>query len=92
MIFEWYKIFNLTEFTALGLVSKSYTPTLEDIGEEEFLVVKGNTTSVIFRDVMLPIKFNGDNPTSREGDEGTYGVLLKESTQDVYVGIAVDEE
>jgi hypothetical protein len=39
---------------------------------------------------MLPIEFDGDNPTVREGDDGTYGVYLKNGT-DVWVGIAVEE-
>lgn len=90
MIFDWYNIFNLDEFLSFGLISKSYFPTLEGIGDEEILVVKSNLTSVIFRDVMLPIQFNGDNPIVREGDDGTYAVYIKENN-DVYVGIEVDE-
>jgi hypothetical protein len=38
MIFDWYKIFNLTDFLALGLISKTYTVTLDEIGDEDFLV------------------------------------------------------
>jgi hypothetical protein len=90
MIFNWYKIFNLADFLALGLVSKSYTVTLEDVGDEDFLVVKANMNSVVFRDVLLPIQFNGDNPTVREGDDGTYAVYVKPN-QDVYVGIELED-
>lgn len=90
MIFDWWKVFNLTEFQALALVSKSYTLSLEDIGEEDFLVTKSNFTSVIFRDVMLPISLSGSNPTVKEGDDGTYAVYLKPETQDVYIGIEVE--
>ncbi len=91
MIFDWYKIFNLTEFNALDLVSKTYSATLEDIGDEDFLVVKGNLTSVVYQDVMLPIQLNGENPVVREGDDDTYGVFLDVATQDVYVGIRTDD-
>lgn len=90
MIFDWYKIFNLNDFLALGLISKSYTIDLQDIGEEDFLVTKENFTSVTFRDVMLPIQFNDENPVVREGDDGTYAVYIKPNN-DVYVGIEVEE-
>jgi len=86
MIYDWYKIFNLDEFNALGLVSKTYTLNLEDIGEQEILVTKGNLVSLEYNDVFLSLNLNGYNPFEMDG----YACYIKENN-DVYLGILVDE-
>ncbi len=87
MIYSWYKIFNLTEFEALGLVSKNYTLDFEDLGQKEILVTKGNLVSILYADVFLPIGLSDENPVERDD----HAVYLDDTTQDVYLGIAVDE-
>lgn len=86
MTFDWYKIFNLAEFMALNLVSRSLTVVLEGAGEKDILIVRGNTVSIVFEDVFLPIEFEDDNPFVREGDEKSYAVY-KDESGDVWLGI-----
>jgi hypothetical protein len=84
MNYDWYEIFNLGEFNALGLVSKTYTKVLEGLGEKDILVVKANKVSMIYDDVMLSLEMNG-NPFEFEG----YAVYIDED-ENVYLGIEVD--
>ncbi len=85
-MFDWFKIFNLTEFTALDLTSKNYNLVLEGIGEKNILVTKGNYTSMLYDDVFLPINLNDKNPFEFE----SLAVYVMETTQDVYLGVAVE--
>lgn len=80
--YTWYKIFNTTEFEALGLVSKEYTVEFEGVGEKTILVTRGNVTSVLFDDIFLSVNLNGNNPFLFD-DRGLY----VDSNQDAYVGI-----
>ena len=86
MNFNWYKLFNLDEFLALGLVSKVYQVVLEGVGQRDILVTYGNEISVVFEDVFMPVQFEGANPFTREGDDATYAVY-KDSNGDVHLGI-----
>lgn len=86
MTYNWYKIFNLTEFEALDLPSRAYTSILEEIGERTILVTKGNKTSILYEGVFLPINNFDKNPFEFDG----YAVYIDEN-DDVYLGIEVDE-
>lgn len=86
MIFDWYKIFNLTEFEALGLVSREYTLDFEDLGEQTVLVTKGNTVGLLYNTFFLSIDLNSENPFYFDG----YAVY-KDDNNDIYLGIEVDE-
>lgn len=93
MIFEWFKIFNLTEFEALSLVSKTYTQILEGIGQKDILVTKGECVSLLYDGVFLPIELNEINPFIKEGEVATelnYAVYL-DADNNVYLGIEADE-
>lgn len=90
MTFDWYLLFNLTEFLSSGLVSKTLDIILENIGDAQVIVTRGNLTSIVYEDVMMPIEFNGDNPFIREGTDGTYAVY-KDANENVWLGIEVDE-
>jgi hypothetical protein len=83
MIYKWYKIFNLTEFEALGLVSKEYILNLSGIGQKSIMVYKGNETSIQYMGVTLPIQLNTKNPFEFDG----HAVYLDIATDDVYLGI-----
>lgn len=84
MIYKWFKIFNLTEFLATNLVSRTYTIELEGIGVKDILATQGNTNSITYDDVMLSINMNAKNPFEFEGK----AVYLSE-TNDVWLGLPV---
>jgi len=85
--YNWYKIFNLTEFTALSLVSKSYEYDFETLGLREILVTKGNTVGVVFDDVFLSLGLVNDEGYFAFEDRA---VFLQTATQDVYVGVKIE--
>lgn len=84
MEFKWYKIFNLTEWLATQLVSRTVTVFLEGIGEKEILIGQGNETSLTFDDVFLVLNFNSENPW-QVGDWAIY----QDEASDVWLGKAV---
>jgi hypothetical protein len=90
MNFDWYNIFNLTEFTDELLISRSLTVFLEGRGEQEILITRGNVISIVYEDVIMPIEYLDENPFVREGDDAHYAVY-KDSNEDVWLGIEVEE-
>lgn len=87
-MFDWYKIFNLDEFDATGLISKAYTLNLEGIGQKTIMVFKGVNTSIQYDGITLSIGLNGSNPFEFED----HAVYMDPETNDIYLGIAVDED
>lgn len=87
MIFAWFRIFNIAEFEALNLVSKTYVLELEDIGEKEILVTKGDFISILYDGVFLSVLMKDENPFIFDG----HAVFVDEN-QDVYLGIAQEED
>ena len=87
-MFNWYKIFNLTEFEALELVSRTYTLDLEGLGLKDILVTKGNRIALTYEGVMLSLELNDRNPYEFEG----LAVYIDDETQDVYLGIEVEDD
>ncbi len=85
MTFDWYKIFNLTEFEALDLVSKAYILNLEGLGEQTVMVFKGNEVSIQYDDVTLPIQLHDENPFVFDG----YAVYIDEN-DDVFLGVEIE--
>lgn len=81
MIYNWYKIFNEAEFNELDLVSKTYTLNLEDLGEKEVLVTKGNALGITFDGVFLSLGLHSENPFEFE-DLAIY----QKTNGDVYLG------
>lgn len=90
MTFNWFKIFNLTEFLSLQLVSKSYPVIMEGVGQKDILVVRGNEVSIVYEDVFLSLQFEDANPFIREGDDASYGIY-RDSANDVWLGIEIEE-
>lgn len=86
-MFDWYKIFNLTEFLALNFVSKDYTYVLEDRGQLTFRAVQGNTVSIVYDDVILPVEFLGANPFTFGGYS-----IYKDTNNDVWFGFEIEVE
>lgn len=94
MTFTWFKVFNLAEFEALGLVSKTYTLILEGIGQKDVLVTKGELTSILYEGIFLPINLNDINPFIKEGEadgELAHAVYI-DASDNVYLGIEEDDE
>lgn len=81
-MYNWYRIFNLTEFLATQLVSRTYQLELENIGIKDILVTNGKTVSITYEDVMLSLNLNDKNPFVFEG----LAIYLADTTQDVYLG------
>lgn len=86
MNYDWYNLFNKTEFEAEDLTSRTLTLDLEGVGVSEVLVTKGNMLGITYQGVFLPINLDDKNPFDFEG----YAVYLDEN-DDVHLGIAVDE-
>jgi len=84
--YNWFKIFNKTEFLALGLISKTYTFLLEGIGEKDILVTNGVGVGITYEGIFLPLKLNAINPFEFE-DHAVY----INADDDVFLGIAIDE-
>ena len=87
MIYTWFKIFNEGEFEASNLVSRTYTVNLEDIGQKDILVTKGNLVSMTYEGVMLSLDMNDANPFEFEGL-----AIYRDENDDVWLGIAVPDE
>lgn len=85
MEYTWFKIFNKTEFEALGLVSKTYTLNLDGVGEKEILVTKGVAIGMLYEGVFLSLELGDENPFEFE-DHAIY----LDASNDVYLGIAVE--
>ena len=85
MIFNWYLIFNLTEFLATQLVSRVYTLELENVGIKDVMATNGKTISITYEDSMLSINLNGKNPFIFEGR----AVYLDSASQNVYLGLPI---
>lgn len=81
-MFDWYKLFNKEDFEASGLVSRTLTVELADIGLKSILITKGNLIGITYEGVFLPVNLNGVNPFYFEG----YGVYLRDNG-DVYLGV-----
>ena len=84
MIFNWYKIFNSTEFEALGLVSRTYEYYLADIGLKSLLVTKGNYLGITVGDTFLALNMNFRSPFVFNGQ-----AIYRDVDNDVWYGVAV---
>lgn len=86
MIFDWYRLFNLTEWRAEELPSRTLIIDLEDRGRTEFLISEGNETGILYDDEFLPVNFLEQNPYVKNG----YAVYL-DANDDVHFGFEVPE-
>ena len=84
--YDWYQIFNLDEFNALGLVSREYEFILDEIGLKTILVTKGNLVSMTYEGVMLSLNLNEKNPFEFDGH-----ACYVDSDSNVFLGIEIEE-
>lgn len=82
MAVRWHKLFNQAEFEATGLTSRTLKVLLTNLGEVEIPIVRGNLTSIIYADTLLPVNFNDRNPFIK----GNVAVT-KDSNGDVWLGV-----
>lgn len=85
MTFNWFKIFNKTEFLATGLVSRNYKLNMEGVGQKDCLVTLGNLVGLTYEGIFLTL-VEGENPFIFEGH-----ALYIDANNDVSLGIAIDE-
>jgi hypothetical protein len=86
-IYDWFKLFNLTDFLATGLVSRETLYRFEVYGDKTILVARGNTNTISFDDgeVIIPI------PTEigQSNVRGIYAVYL-DANNLVWLGFATE--
>lgn len=87
MNYNWYNLFNYTEFQDTGLVSRTLSVNLEGIGDVEILITRGNTVAIQYEDAFLPVEFVDRNPYV----QGTYAVYL-DGDNNVWLGIEIEED
>lgn len=80
MNYNWYNLFNLTEFEETGLVSRTITTSLLGIGSEDVLITKGFQTCITYKEALL--KINDQEVFSFGG----YATYLDENA-DVWLGV-----
>lgn len=87
MIFNWFFIFNLDEFEATGLVSRTYDLILDGRGAGEFLVTKGNGIGITHEGIFLMIDLNEKSPFIFDGR-----AIYVDENQNVWFGFEVPVE
>lgn len=86
MIYNWFKIFNMNEFLALGIVSRAYALRLQGIGDSIFIAYQGNYVSVQYLDEFLPVNLY----VPAQYEKGNYSIYRDDATGDVYFGFLVE--
>jgi len=84
--YNTYRIINLDEFEATGLVSRTVQAVLAGIGLKDILVTKGNLLSLLYDGVFLCLNVNDKNYLEFDGH-----AIFIDDLNDVYLGIAVPE-
>lgn len=84
-MFNWFRLFNLDEFLATGLVSKEIDVVLGTFGLKTILITQGVTTSITYDDTLLSIGMNDRNPFRYD----QVAVFL-DLNRDVWLGIYVE--
>lgn len=82
MIYDWYKIINLDEFTALNLVSRSLVLNFDQLGQKTILVTKGELLSILIDGIFLSVNLNGVNPFEFDSH-----AVYVDANNDIWVGI-----
>lgn len=85
-MYNWFKIFNKTEFLALGLTSKTYTIFLNGIGQKDILVTNGISIGILYEEVFLSLNLNDKNPFEFDN----HAIFVDDDTQDVYLGVPIE--
>lgn len=87
MIYRWFFIFNLDEFEAASLVSRTYDLILDGRGQAEFLVTKGNGVGITHDGIFLLLDLNEKSPFEFDGR-----AIYVDENQNVWFGFEVPVE
>ncbi len=85
-MYNWFRIFNKTEFDNSGLVSRTITPTFVGIGVVNILITNGYKTGITYNDIFLSLELNGENPFEFEG----HAIYIDEIF-DVFIGLPIED-
>lgn len=85
--YNWFLIFNLASFEATGLISRTYTVDLLNIGTKDVLVTKGNLVSLTYDGIMLSLNLLGANPFEMDGH-----ACYLDDNGNVWLGTPVTDE
>lgn len=80
-MFDWFRLFNMEEFTDSDLPSYEFQAICGDYGLKDFIATKGNKTGVLIDDVFLCVDMNDKNPT-RFGERA----LFLDENDDIWIG------
>lgn len=81
--YNTYKIINLDEFEATGLISRTVQAVLSGIGLKDILVTNGNLVSILYEGVFLCLNVNEKNYLEFDGH-----AIFVDPNNDLYLGIA----
>ena len=87
MEFNWFILFNRSEFEGLDLVSRLLNVTLEGIGEKEILITQGNELAITYEGVFLPVSFTGKNPFLKDSL-----AVFEDANENIWLGVGIEEE
>ncbi len=66
-MFDWFKLFLLSDFIDDDLVSRTLTVFLTGKGEKDILITQGNEVALTVDGVFLPLNFADKNPHAFDG-------------------------
>lgn len=87
MEFDAYKLFNRTEFEALGIPSRTLRVNLEGVGVKEVLITRGNELAILYEGEFLVANFAGKNPYAKNGV-----AIWEDENHDIWLGVAPPED
>ena len=78
----WFNLFNLSDFQAEDLVSRTLKFSLGSYGVKEILVTIGNNVNILYDGVFLSLNLNDKNPFVFEDR-----AIFIDDNNDVWLGI-----
>jgi hypothetical protein len=67
MEYQWYQIFDYSDFLDTGLVNRTLEVEAPGRGTIQVLLTRGNEVSFTYEGTLLPVNFLGRNPYHRDG-------------------------
>ncbi len=86
MTYDVFKIINLDEFNATGLVSRKVEGLFGELGLKEVLVTKGNMVSMLYEGIFLSLNLNDKNPFEFEDH-----AIFVDPDNDLWLGIKSED-
>jgi hypothetical protein len=86
MTYDVFKIINLDDFNASGLVSKKVSGFFAERGLKEVLVTKGNMINFLYEGIFLSLNLNEKNPFEFEDH-----AIFIDPNNDLWLGIKSED-